>query len=127
MDRRALGLAGERAAEAELVRRGLRVVARNERTRFGEIDLVCRDGDGFVFVEVKTRRAGSFVAAAEAVDRRKLGRLARLGAGWLAMRGQRDARWRGVVAALTVGDEGAQGELLEAGPLNPTPMATIPL
>ena len=116
MDRRALGLAGERAAEAELVRRGLRVIARNERTRFGEIDLVCRDRDGFVFVEVKTRRAGSFVAAAEAVDRRKLGRLARLGAGWLAMRGQRDARWRVVVAALTVGDEGTQVELLEAGP-----------
>lgn len=98
------------------MRRGMRVVARNERTRFGEIDLVCRDGDGFVFVEVKTRRAGSFVAAAEAVDRRKLARLARLGAGWLAMRGERDARWRVVVAALTVGDDGTQVELLEAGP-----------
>jgi putative endonuclease len=109
VDRRALGLAGERAAEAELVRRGLRVIARNERTRFGEIDLICRDRGGFVFVEVKTRRA-------EAVDRRKLRRLARLGAGWLAMRGQRDARWRVVVAALTVGDDGTQVELLEAGP-----------
>ncbi|TME64795.1 MAG: YraN family protein [Chloroflexi bacterium] len=62
-----LGLAGERAAEAALLRRGMRVVARNARTRFGEIDLVCRDGTEFVFVEVKTRRAGSFVAAAEAV------------------------------------------------------------
>jgi len=81
VDRRALGLAGERAAEIELARCGLRVVARNQRTRFGEIDLVCRDRDGYVFVEVKTRTAGSFVAAAEAVDRRKLGRLARLGVG----------------------------------------------
>ncbi|TMG47889.1 MAG: YraN family protein [Chloroflexi bacterium] len=116
MDRRALGLAGERAAEAELVRRGLRIVARNERTRFGEIDLICRDRDGYVFVEVKTRRAGSFVAAAEAVDRRKLGRIARLGAGWLALRGQRHARWRIVIAALTVGEEGTRVELLETGP-----------
>ena len=116
MDRRALGLAGERAAEAELVRRGLRIVARNERTRFGEIDLICRDRDGYVFVEVKTRRAGSFVAAAEAVDRRKLGRIARLGSGWLAMRGQRHARWRIVIAALTVGEEGTRVELLETGP-----------
>jgi len=116
VDRRALGLAGERAAEAELVRRGLRIVARNERTRFGEIDLICRDRDGYVFVEVKTRRAGSFVAAAEAVDRRKLGRIARLGVGWLAMRGQRHARWRIVIAALTVGEEGTRVELLETGP-----------
>src|SRR5438132_12185995 len=109
-------MAGQRVAEAELARRGMTIVARNARTRFGEIDLVCRDRDGFVFVEVKTRRAGSFVAAAEAVDRRKLGRLVRLGAVWLAMRGEGDARWRVVVAALTVGDEGTRGELLEGGP-----------
>ena len=114
--RQVLGLAGERAAEAELARRGLQVVARNARTRLGEIDLVCRDREGYVFVEVKTRRAGSFVAAAEAVDRRKLGRLARLGAGWLALRGERGARWRILVAALTVGPSGARVELLEAGP-----------
>jgi len=111
-----LGLAGERAAEAALLRRGMRVVARNARTRFGEIDLVCRDGAEFVFVEVKTRRAGSFVAAAEAVDRRKLGRIARLSAGWLAVHGERDARWRVMVAALTVGENGTEVELLEAGP-----------
>jgi putative endonuclease len=114
VDRRALGLAGERAAETELARSGLRVVARNQRTRFGEIDLVCRDRDGYVFVEVKTRRAGSFVAAAEAVGRRKLGRLARLGAGWLAMRGERNARWRVVIAALTVGVDGTRVEFIEA-------------
>jgi putative endonuclease len=112
--RTALGLAGERAAEAELVRSGLRVVARNQRTRFGEIDLVCHGRDGYVFVEVKTRRAGSFVAAAEAVDRRKLGRLARLAAGWLAMRGERGARWRVMIAALTVGADGIRVELIEA-------------
>lgn len=114
MDRRTLGLAGERAAEVELVRRGLAVVARNQRTRFGEIDLICRDGNGYVFVEVKTRSAGSFVAAAEAVDRRKLARLARLGAGWLAMRGERGAGWRVVIAALTVGVDGTTVELIEA-------------
>src|SRR5438270_10769752 len=108
-------MAGQRVAEAELARRGMTIVARNVRTRFGEIDLVCRDAGGYVFVEVKTRRAGSFVAAAEAVDRRKLERLARLGAGWLALRGKRDAPWRVVVAALTVGEDGTRVELLEVG------------
>ena len=52
----------------------------------------------------------------EAVDRRKLERLARLGAGWLALRGERGARWRVLVAALTVGEDGTRVELLEVGP-----------
>ena len=112
--RAVLGLAGERAAEAELERRGFRIVARNARTRFGEIDLVCQDARGYVFVEVKTRRARSFVSAAEAVDRRKLDRLARLAEGWLALRGDRGAAWRVLVAALTVTESGARVELIEA-------------
>ena len=117
MDRRALlGAAGERAAENELARRGLRILERNARTRFGEIDLVCRDGRGYVFVEVKTRRASSFVSAPEAVDRRKLARLERLALGWLAARGDRSARWRIAVAALTVDDDRMHVEMIEAGP-----------
>ena len=111
--RRVLGLAGEHLAERELARHGLRVVARNVRTRFGEIDLVCRDARGYAFVEVKTRRAGSFVAAAEAVDARKAGRLAALAQSWLAHRGERDAVWRIVIAALTVSAEGTRMELVD--------------
>jgi len=112
MDRRVLGLTGERVAEHELVRRGYRVLARNVRTRMGEIDLVCHDAAGYAFVEVKTRRAGSFVTAMEAVDGRKARRLAALAELWLARRGMRDAPWRVVVAALTVSEEGTRVELL---------------
>ena len=111
--RRVLGLAGEHLAERELARHGLRIVARNVRTRFGEIDLVCRDARGYAFVEVKTRRAGSFVAAAEAVDARKAARLAALAQTWLAHRGERDAIWRIVIAALTVGADGTRIELVD--------------
>jgi putative endonuclease len=113
MDRRILGLAGEHVAERELVRRGYEVVARNVRTRFGEIDLICRDRREYVFVEVKTRRAGSFVAAVEAIDHRKAVRLAVLAQSWLAACGQRDARWRIVIAALTVRESGTRVELLD--------------
>lgn len=91
----------------------MRVIARNVRTRIGEIDLICRDRAGYVFVEVKTRRAGSFVTALEAVDRRKAERLAVLAESWLAARGERSARWRVVLAALTVGAEGTRVELLD--------------
>lgn len=111
--RRVLGLAGEHLAERELAREGLRVVARNVRTRFGEIDLICRDARGYAFIEVKTRRAGSFVAAAEAVDARKAARLAVLAQSWLAHRGERDAIWRIVIAALTVSADGTRLELVD--------------
>jgi putative endonuclease len=112
VERRVLGLAGEHFAERELVRVGYRIVARNVRTRMGEIDLICVDRAGYAFVEVKTRRAGSFVAAVEAVDRRKAERLAALAESWLAHRGERDRPWRILVAALTVTASGTTVELL---------------
>lgn len=111
--RRLFGDAGEHAAERELVRRGMRVVARNARTRYGEIDLVCHDGRGYVFVEVKTRRASSFVPAVEAVDGLKLFRLAHLAEAWLALRGQRNAAWRLAVLALTVSVSGMRADLID--------------
>jgi putative endonuclease len=53
--RRTLGAKGERLAAQHLEARGYEVVARNFRTRFGELDLVARDGRFLVFCEVKTR------------------------------------------------------------------------
>jgi putative endonuclease len=54
--RRALGRLGERLAAAHLQRLGFAILARNVRTRHGEIDLIAFDGDALVFVEVKARR-----------------------------------------------------------------------
>ncbi len=70
----AAGAAGERAAEAFLSAHGLRVVARNwrgPRDRRDELDLVCRDGEVLVFVEVKTRAATALVPGYYAVGARK--------------------------------------------------------
>ncbi len=53
------GKAGEAHAARHLERLGFTVLAQRHRTRFGEIDVVAVDGDTLVFVEVKTRRAGS--------------------------------------------------------------------
>ena len=55
--RRTLGRAGEQLALEHLERLGYTLVARNHRTRFGELDLVVCDAATLVFVEVKTRRA----------------------------------------------------------------------
>jgi putative endonuclease len=54
--RRHLGRIGEDLALAHLRRRGFELVARNHRTRHGEIDLIVCDGETLVFAEVKTRR-----------------------------------------------------------------------
>ena len=55
--RRALGRLGEELAAAHLERLGFAIVARNARTRYGEIDLIAFDGHTLVFAEVKTRRS----------------------------------------------------------------------
>jgi len=69
---RGVGEAGERAAERFLrERHGYEVVARNWRHRRDEIDLVCRDRDVLVFIEVKARSSGALVPGYYAVDRRK--------------------------------------------------------
>ena len=56
--RRVLGRLGEDLASAHLARLGFRTLARNVRTRQGEIDLIVFDGGTLAFVEVKTRRVG---------------------------------------------------------------------
>lgn len=72
-----LGTRGERAAARWLQRRGLRILARNFRVGRDEIDLIAREGDVLVFIEVKTRARGN---PAEAVDLNKQRKLARAGA-----------------------------------------------
>ncbi len=110
--RRAFGDLGEAAAARVLERSGVRIVARNARTRYGELDLVGRDSRGYVFVEVKTRRRGSFVSAAEAVDARKLARVHSLALAWASEHHVR-GRIRVVVAAVTVDRAGTSGDLIE--------------
>ena len=57
--RQRLGEIGEDHAAEHFARLGYEVLARNHRTRYGELDLIARDGGVLVFAEVKTRRAGS--------------------------------------------------------------------
>jgi putative endonuclease len=64
--------------------RGWRVVTRNWKGRAGEIDLVCEEGDTLVFVEVKTRSSSRFGTPEEAVDVRKLKRMKRAAAEYVA-------------------------------------------
>ena len=69
------GRDAEELACRYLVERGLQVTARNYRCPRGEIDLIMRDGDSVVFVEVRYRRSSRFGSGAETVDSRKQSRL----------------------------------------------------
>ena len=80
---RTLGAYGERVAADHLTSLGMVVLARNWRSRFGEIDIVAREGSTLVFCEVKTRTGSSHGTPVEAVVGRKAIRLRRLAAHWL--------------------------------------------
>ena len=73
-----LGKTGEDLACAELEKRGYAIVARRYRRRGGEIDIIARDGQTTVFVEVKARDGRAFGEAAEAVTAFKRRRITQL-------------------------------------------------
>ena len=74
-ENRLLGRWGEALAADWLRTRGCRVLEANWRCRFGEIDLIVREGGFLCFVEVKLRKSAAYGQAGEFVDRRKQERL----------------------------------------------------
>lgn len=104
-DRRQTGAAAEAAARATLEARGLRTLARNVNFRFGELDLVMRDGETIAFVEVRYRRSERFGGAAGSVDHKKRRRLVQAARAWLAgQRGLADAPCRFDVVTVQGGE-----------------------
>ncbi len=86
--RRALGRLGEQLAAAHFDRLGFSLIARNVRTRHGEIDLIVADNRTLVFVEVKARRAARTAVRCDqeplaALRPRQRARLRRLALAWL--------------------------------------------
>ena len=81
--RHVAGRRGEDLAAEHFERLGFEVLARNHRTRFGELDLVAYDGDTLVFVEVKTRRVDAREPW-ESLHDRKRSQVRRMAVAWLA-------------------------------------------
>jgi putative endonuclease len=108
IDRRALGERGEALARAYLEEAGLRVVTRNFRSRFGEIDLVMLDRDVLVYVEVRYRGGGSRLNALATVHAGKQRRLMRAAEYFILRRPQwRAATMRFDVVAIDGARDGA--------------------
>jgi len=78
-DRQALGQAGEAAAAQYLKERGYGILEKNFRCTVGEIDLIATKDDFLVFIEVKTRKAGSPVHPSLSVTARKQAKVRQVG------------------------------------------------
>ena len=106
-ERVALGKTGEDLACQELERRGYAIVARRYRRRGGELDIVARQGETTVFVEVKARQGHQFGEAVEAVHSVKRRRLMATALDYVARHGLADRPCRFDVVAIQMNEGSA--------------------
>ncbi len=102
--RQTLGKLGEELACGELQRRGYAILERRYRSRFGEIDIVARDGETIVFVEVKARAGQEFGGAAAAVTAWKQRRVTQMAVDFLSRRRLSESPCRFDVVAIDFED-----------------------
>jgi putative endonuclease len=104
--RQVLGESGEDLACRELERRGYAIIERRYRSRVGEIDIVARDGEVTVFVEVKARGGAEFGGGAEAVTPFKQRTITRVALDYIARRRlfDRPCRFDVVVVDISKGE-----------------------
>jgi putative endonuclease len=88
--RRDLGTTGEQLAAEHLERLGYRILERNYRTRWGELDIIAFDGRALAFCEVKTRRVGGRAGTPlEAISPGKRSQVRKMAGRWLVDRRER--------------------------------------
>src|SRR5437867_859754 len=90
----ALGERGEKFAARYLRRQGYKILVRRFKSRAGEIDLVCRQKDWLVFVEVKTRKSDNYGTPSEAVTREKQKHMSKVALEYLRLLDNPQIRWR---------------------------------
>lgn len=102
-----LGKWGEDLALKKVKKLGYKCLVRNYRCPLGEVDLIARDGDCLVFVEIKTRRGRSLEYAKEAVNRKKRRQLSKVALAYMKANGCPEARARFDVVVINL-DGGEQ-------------------
>lgn len=105
--RLALGAWGQRQARAYLERQGYTVLEENARLQEGEIDIVARQGDSLVFVEVRTRSGRALGTPEESVTPRKQAQLLRVAQAYLQAHPDAPADWRIDVVAVEGSGQGS--------------------
>lgn len=111
VDRARVGKWGEELAEHFLANKGYLIITKNFRTRFGEIDIVCRDGNTLVFVEVKTRSNEKFGTPEESVTRDKQDKLRLAAEYFLLIKKLRSAPWRIDTIGIKIDEDGRKAKI----------------
>ncbi len=111
--RQILGKKGESLARRHLERMGYRILERNYRNRLGEIDLIARDNETLVFVEVKTRRSGSYGSPRLAITAQKRKKLSITALAYLKHTGQINCKARFDVVLINAGGPTPEIETLQ--------------
>ena len=106
--RQRVGTAGEEIACAELEKLGYRIIERNYRSRFGEIDIIARHDDTIVFVEVKTKTSGDFGDPVDEVTPQKMRQIVSMGEEYYSFCCQRDTLCRFDVVGIDLSVQPAQ-------------------
>lgn len=106
LGRQEVGAIGEQMAMNYLVQRGYLILERNWRRGRSEIDLVARDAEVYVMVEVRTRRSQNFGSAEESISSTKKERLRIAGMTFLQENELEDADWRIDVIAIDLDSNG---------------------
>lgn len=107
------GKAGEDLAVNYLMRHNCQVIARNYRMRMGEIDIIARDGEYLVFVEVKTRRSSRYGSPFDAVDFRKQQQIAKVALAYMSRHGLTEVAVRFDVIAVYLSDGAPRVEQIQ--------------
>lgn len=104
--RQRLGAWGEGVAALHLESQGYVIVERNWRCRYGELDLVARAGDLWLFVEVRTRRGRAMGTPEESLLRGKAQQVLQMAQHYLVEHGLEDVEWRADLIAVELDEKG---------------------
>ncbi len=110
-ERQQYGQFGENLAARHLAENGYRIVETNYKNRFGEIDLIAMDGETIVFVEVKSRRSGTFGTAGASVSKAKQRKISMTALGYLKSKNGIQQKARFDVVAINGSDAHPEGRI----------------
>jgi putative endonuclease len=108
-----LGKYGEEIAIEFLKEQGYKIIARNYKSRFGEIDIIARDKDTLCFVEVKTRRSDRFGSPKEAVSKSKQRQIAKSALSFLKEKALLDKKARFDVVSIIYSKDNPKKDLIK--------------
>jgi len=113
IQKKEIGRKGEELALRFLKKRGYQIIERNYVCKMGEMDIIARDRDILVFVEVKTRTSTTFGPPQLAVNPKKQSQMSKVALYFLKEKKLEDVKARFDVVAILLGQKGAEIELIQ--------------